>query len=164
MGLHNELENERKVSADADTGPHAAARAAQTRIERSMDWYEPPALALDEAGVIERCSESCEELFGYASLDLVKQHISRLFPQLSGHKLVMDGRLNPMLDFLCHCGHLFQGQNRHGDTFKSELNFVRLEHGGRRSLRLIVRPLKNEQVPGNREKANREQANREQAA
>lgn len=116
--------------------------------ERPAEWHEPPALALDETGVIQRCSESCEKLFGYGSLELVKQHISWLFPQLSGHKLVMDGRFNPMLDFLCHCGHLFQTQNRQGDTFKSELNFVRIENDGQRSLRLIVRPLKNDQMPG----------------
>lgn len=153
MGLHNELQTERNASVGADTGSYAVVSglAAAPRMERTMEWYEPPALSLDEAGLIERCSESCEELFGYGSLDLAKQHISRLFPQLSGHKLIMDGRLNPMLDFLCHCGHRFLGQNRQGHTFNSELNFVRLEHGGRRSLRLIVRPLKNEQGSGNRE-------------
>lgn len=146
MGLHNELQNESDLPASTDTGAYTSASGlgAASRMERTMEWYEPPALALDETGVIQRCSESCEELFGYTSLDLVTQHISRLFPQLSSHELIIDGRLNPMLDFLCHCGHRFQGRHRHGGTFQSELNFVRLEHGGRRSLRLIVRPLKKE--------------------
>lgn len=159
MGLHNELQNERDVSAAADTSSYAATSefAAPPRMERTMEWYEPPAFALDETGIIQKCSESCEALFGYRSADLVKQHISWLFPQLSGHELIMDGRLNPMLDFLCHCGHLFQAQNGQGDTFKSALSFVRLEHGGRRSLRLIVRPLKNQQAHGNRGQGNREQ-------
>lgn len=160
MGLHNELQNEKELSTGADTNAYTSARGLGTPpwIERTMEWYEPPALALDETGVIQRCSESCEELFGYASFDLVSQHISRLFPQLSSHQLVMDGRLNPMLDFLCHCGHLFQGHHRHGGTFQSALSFVRLEHGGHRSLRLIVRPLKKEQAFGPRERANHEPA------
>lgn len=104
---------------------------------------EPPALALDETGVIQKCSESCEKLFGYRSGDLVKQHISRLFPQLAEFKLFLDGTFNPKLDFLCHCGHLFQAQNWQGNTFKSELSFVRIENNGSRNLRLIIRPMRN---------------------
>lgn len=118
--------------------------------EHPVEWDEPPALSLDETGFILKCSKSCEKLFGYRSPDLAKLHISCLIPQLSGHKLVMDGRFNPMLDFLCHCGHLFLAQNRQGDTFKGELSFVRVENEGRRSLRLIVRPLKTDNMTVNR--------------
>ena len=118
--------------------------------EYPAEWDESPALSLDETGVILKCSKSCEKLFGYPSPDLAKRHISYLIPQLSGHKLVVDGRFNPMLDFLCHCGHLFLAQNKQGDTFKGELSFVRIEIEGRRSLRLIVRPLKTEKMTVNR--------------
>lgn len=141
MGLRDDKGEAIRTSTGLST-----ARAASTG-ERPRGWAEPPALALDEMGIIQRCSESCEKLFGYASFDLVKQHISWLFPQLSGHQLVMDGRFNPMLDFLCHCGHPFQTQNRHGDTFKSELNFVRIETEGQRSLRLIIRPFRSDHLP-----------------
>ena len=137
MGLHMESD----VAIETDAGSYAAGN--ELVAERPVGLHEPPALALDESGVIQKSSESCEKLFGYRSLDLVKQHISWLFPQLAGLKLVLDGRFNPMLDFLCHCGHLFQAQNRQGDTFQSELSFVRIENDGRHSLRLIVRPLKN---------------------
>jgi len=141
MGLHNNQEEAIRIGTSSGTtfGEFAA--------EGPAAWHEPPALALDETGFIQRCSESCEKLFGYPSLDLARQHISRLFPQLSGHNLVMDGRFNPMIDFLCHCGHLFQTQNRQGDTFKSELNFVRIENDGQRSLRLIVRPFRGDPLP-----------------
>lgn len=140
-----DLHNDRDAATETNVSSYVASNTSAS--VRSIELHEPPALALDENGVIQRCSESCEELFGYRSLELVKQHVSRLFPQLSEVKLVLDGQFNPMLDFLCHCGHLFQAQNRQGNTFKSELSFVRIEHGGRRSLRLIVRPLKNEQLP-----------------
>ncbi len=131
----------------ARTGTASATPSTDFASERPAEWQEPPALALDETGFIQKCSESCAKLFGYQGPDLVKQHISSLFPQLSGHKLMMDGRFNPMLDFLCHCGHLFQTQNSHGDTFKSELSFVRIESGGQRSLRLLVRPLAGGRLP-----------------
>lgn len=101
---------------------------------------EPPALTLDERGMIRDCSRSGEMLFGYRRHDLVWQHVSVLFPQLSGVALVQQQRLNPLLNFFCRCGKLFQSQNRQGDTFLCKLSFVRLESDGRHILRLIVRP------------------------
>ncbi len=109
----------------------------------SAKWHEPPALTLDERGMICDCSESGESLFGYRRHDLTWQHVSKLLPQLSGVALVLEGRINPLLQFLCHCGHLFQVQNRLGDTFPSGLSFVHLEHDGIHTLRLIVRPSDN---------------------
>jgi len=111
--------------------------------EHPAEWYEPPALSLDERGMIRDCSRSGERLFGYQPHDLVWQHVSMLFPQLSGVALVQEGRFNPLLNFLCRCGKLFQTQNRQGDTFLSKLSFVRLEYDGRHTLRLIVSPSDN---------------------
>lgn len=159
MGLHNELQSEIDVSVGINTGSYASGAefGESPSPARALEWYEPPALTMDQSGMIQTCNESCEELFGCRSLDLADQHVSCLFPQLTGHTLMMDGRLNPMLDFLCHCGHHFHTQDRQGRTFASALNFVRIEHGGRRSLRVIVRPLKNEPAMEHRERANREQ-------
>jgi PAS domain S-box-containing protein len=106
----------------------------------STEWHDRLALTLDERGVIRDCNKSGEKLFGYRRHDLVWQHISNLLPQLLGVDLIQDGRVNPLLDYLCHCGHLFQVQNRQGDAIPSELCFVHLEHNGNRTLRLIVHP------------------------
>jgi hypothetical protein len=104
------------------------------------EWQEPPVLTLDERGMIRDCSKSGERLFGYRRHNLVWQHVSMLFPQLSGVALVQKEQFNPLLNFLCRCGKLFQTQDRQGDTFLSKLSFVSLEYDGRHTLRLIVHP------------------------
>lgn len=116
-----------------------------TQTQRRTDTLppertDPPALSLDERGMIQDCSKSFERLFGFKRCDLVWQHISRLLPQLTGVDLVEAGRLNPVLNYLCHCGHHYQAKNQQGDTFPCNLNFVRVEFGGKRSLRLILSP------------------------
>lgn len=107
---------------------------------RTTEWIEPPALSLDERGMIQDCSKSFERLFGFKRCDLVWQHVSRLLPQLTGVTLVEAGRLNPVLNYLCHCGHRYLARNQRGDSFPCHLNFVRIEFGGKRSLRLIFNP------------------------
>jgi PAS fold len=102
--------------------------------------YDPPALSLDERGMIQDCTKSFERLFGFQRRDLVWQHVSRLLPQLAGVDLIQAGRLNPFLNYLCHCGHHYQAQNRQGDSFSCSLSLVRVEFGGKRSLRMIINP------------------------
>lgn len=130
------------------TGRHACMGRLESPAKRGAQMREAPVLALDESGVIQECSASCGELFGYADSALVRQHISTLYPQLAGLKLFVDGRINPMLEFLCHCGHLFQASRKPGDTFLTELNFTGIDEGGRPGLRLIVRPLTQQRSPG----------------
>lgn len=108
--------------------------------ERTTKRYEPPALLLDESGIIQSCSKSVESLFGYLLSELVLQHISCLFPQLAGVALIKKGQINPKLDFISHCGHVFLGLNKQGITIPNELSFIRLEHNGLCTLRLILRP------------------------
>ncbi|MGO8755750.1 MAG: PAS domain-containing protein [Gallionellaceae bacterium] len=103
--------------------------------------HEPPVWLLDESGMIQDSSKSVEELFGYRQSELVWQHISCLIPQLSEVVLIQKGRVNRQIEFICHCGHIFMGLNRNGDTFPNELSFILLEHEGLHTLRLIVRPL-----------------------
>lgn len=105
-----------------------------------VDQPDPPFFMLDEKGFIQKCNSACAELFGCQGPDLARHHISCFFPQLSGQSLVTDGQLNPMLDFLCHCGHRFQALNAHGGTFNSTLNLIRIRGGGASALRLIVQP------------------------
>lgn len=103
-------------------------------------WHALPELLLDETGLIKDCSKYVEALFGYRRHELVWQHISCLFPQLSDYELIQRGRINPQLDFICHCGHIFMALDRQGGTSANELSIIKLEHNGLRTLRLIVRP------------------------
>lgn len=128
-------------SAVVESAAFPGAEQLKRTRKYSAEWHEPPALTLDERGMIRDCSESGESLFGYRRHDdLIWQHISRLLPQLSGVALVLEGRINPLLNFLCRCGKLFETQNRLGDTFLSKLSFVQLEHDAIPTLRLIVCP------------------------
>ena len=109
-------------------------------FEERPEEHETAELMLDESGMILDCSDSGEKLFGYSRCELIKQHVSKLLPQLSEFRLVKDGKLDSQLGFFCHCGRLFQGQSRLRGTFSSELNFVLLSYAGMSILRLIVQP------------------------
>jgi PAS domain S-box-containing protein len=104
------------------------------------EWQEPPALTLDERGMICDCSNAGEKLFGYSRKNLVWQHVSKLLPELSEIQLLKNGHLNPQLGFLCHCGHHFRATNRLGNVFLSELHFVLLNVAEKYTIRMIVQP------------------------
>lgn len=108
--------------------------------DHTTKLHGPPAMSLDERGMIHDCTKSCEEFFGYQRPDIVKHHVSSLFPQLTGVALIQEGRFNPVLNFICRCGQLFEAQNRQGDTLPCNLFFVPLENNGKRTLRMIVSP------------------------
>ena len=114
--------------------------AAQQKEEHPTERFDPPALSLDERGMILDCSKSFEKLFGFRRSDLVWHHVSMLLSQLEGVELVKEGQVNSLLNYLCRCGQLFQTVNFQGETLPSKLNFVRLEYKGKRMLRLIVQP------------------------
>ena len=118
--------------------PRAFPGAERPERTRIASLHEPPALTLDERGMIRDCNKSGERLFGYQRHDLIWQHVSKLLPQLSGVALIREGRINSLLGFFCHCGRVFQARNRLGNTFPSELSFVHLEREGMRILRVIV--------------------------
>jgi PAS domain S-box-containing protein len=127
-------------NATTETGSLPYAMRLGRTDENLAVRHDPPALSLDERGMILDCSKTFEKLFGFRRSDLVWRHVSMLFSQLTGVELVQAGQVNPYLKYLCRCGQLFQAQNQQGDTFSSNLSFVRLEYDGRRFLRLIVNP------------------------
>lgn len=102
--------------------------------------HDPPALSLDEQGLIIECSESIETLFGFKHRDFVYRHFSMLFPELAGVDLAQAGRINPLLNYLCRCGHLFHAQNRQGEIFTCSLSISHIGYDGSRLLRMLVRP------------------------
>jgi len=110
------------------------------RSEHPASAHESAELILDESGMILDCTDAGEDLFECSKNDLVKQHISKLLPQLSKTTLVTNGALNSHLSYICRCGYHFLTQSRRRGTFFTDLNFVILKNGGRNILRLIVRP------------------------
>jgi len=133
--------NLQREGCPANESPPPPISIRQVReIDYSNDRHDPPALSLDDRGMIQDCSKSFERLFGFQRPELVWRHISRLFPQLEHIELVQAGQLNPLLNYLCHCGHLYQVLNQQGDIFLSHLSFVRIEFNGKRYLRLILHP------------------------
>lgn len=101
---------------------------------------EPPAVWLDDTGVILECSPALASLFGYTRPELVSQHVSVVLPDLSTAYAFRDGALNPMLAFLCHLGHPFHALKRNGEAFGAELHFVENTRNGVKATRLLVLP------------------------
>ncbi len=101
----------------------------------------PIAFSLDENGFIRECSKSVEKVFGYDEHELAWQHISCLFPQLTEVALMKEHRLNPLFQYICHCGHAFEAIDKLSDIVKCNLNFFLIENERGATLRLIVRPL-----------------------
>jgi PAS domain S-box-containing protein len=121
-------------------GSYAFANAINIEEIRQhlSEQHEPPALSLDEKGMIVDCSKSFRTLFGFRRSDLVWKHVSTLFPQFEGVELVQGGQVNSMLNYLSRCGKLYEAKNRQGDTLSINLSFVPIENKGKRIVRMIV--------------------------
>jgi PAS domain-containing protein len=130
----------REGHATVETNQLSISKWPEKIRESSDERHDPLALSLDERGMIQDCSKSFERQFGFRRSDLVWQPVSKLFPQLLGVELIKAGQVNPLLNYLCRCGQLYEAQNRHGISFSCNLSFVRIEYNGKRSLRLMVRP------------------------
>ncbi|MFZ2161298.1 MAG: hypothetical protein WAW02_03690 [Sideroxyarcus sp.] len=102
-----------------------------------------PALSLDERGMILDCNKQFEKQTGFEWHDLVWNHITRVFPQLTAVDFIQAGQTCPLPDYLIRCSQLYQAQKRDGATFLSNLIFIRHEHEGKPSLRLFVCPAKD---------------------
>lgn len=102
-------------------------RTLSTRPMTARDNSELAVLNLNDLGVIHDCSQACLHVFGYRPDELVGSHVSHLLPQLPESDLVQDGRVNPRLAYLCHCGVAFQARHRDGRRFVSELFINRLD-------------------------------------
>jgi PAS domain S-box-containing protein len=83
-------------------------------------------LSLNDRGVIQTCSQMCEQVFGYRSDELAGHHVSILLPELIDTELVMEERINARIAFLCHCAIPFKARRRDGNCFSSELFINRL--------------------------------------
>lgn len=100
---------------------------------------DPPALTVDERGMICDCNRAIESLFGYRRSEVVWRHISMLLPQMEDVDLMPKGKVNPRLQFLCRIGKPFAALDRSGERFDSNLFFNDLGNPGSPRLRVIVR-------------------------
>lgn len=101
-------------------------------------------IELDEAGIIRNCNGTCEAMVGFSRDELVSHPISMLIHKLAEFPLILNHDLNPVLDYLCHCGMPFQVERKAGGTFFSEVRFIHLQHLKTPRLRLLASPV----VPG----------------
>lgn len=99
---------------------------------------DPAVLLLDGDARVLSCSARAERLFGYRHEELVGSHVSRVLPEFAQADLLPDGRLNPRVAFLCHCGRHFRALRSDGSTFAGELHFVTDLPAGR-GVRMLVR-------------------------
>lgn len=143
INCHNPGDEMKLQSEDnAASGNYASVKAMRAEDARHhpSEQHEPPALSLDDRGMILDCSKSFGKLLGFQRSDLVWQHVSTLFPQLAGVELVQAGHVNSLLSYLCRCGKLYQAKNRQGDFLSINLSFVRIQYKGKGILRLIAHP------------------------
>lgn len=113
---------------------------ASTQGARRAQFGESDAatLTLDDQGVIQECSGSCEKMFGYPQDELAGRHVSVLLPQLENIPLVLNDQANPRLTHLCRCGAAFRARRRDNKNFATELFINRLDNK-KAGLRMIVR-------------------------
>lgn len=112
---------------------------ASFRDDGATAESDPPALTVDERGMICDCNRAIETLFGYRRSEVVWRHISMLLPQMEGIDLMPQGRVNPKLQFLCRIGKPFAALDRSGERFEGNLFFNDLGNPGTPTLRVIVR-------------------------
>ncbi len=125
---------------DVQTGytshDHSEKSGASLRHDSAMIEIE-----LDEKGIIRNCNDTCEELVGFTREELVSRPISLLIRKLSEYQIVLNHNLNPVLDYICHCGMPFQVKNKAGETFFSQIRFVHLQHLKEPTVRLLASPM-----------------------
>jgi len=134
------LQSETRATAKANFPIISECEKGQMAGRSLFVRDDPPALSLDDSGVIHDCSRSFEKLFGFLRDELVERHISTLLPQLTGVELMQAGHFNPLLNYLCRCGHHFQAQSQNGDFMAINLNFVHVGYDGSRFLKMFVHP------------------------
>ena len=113
---------------------------ASTQGVRPAQFGESDAatLTLDDQGVIQECSGSCEKMFGYPQHELAGRHVSVLLPQLENIPLVLNDQANPRLTHLCRCGAAFRARRRDNKNFATEL-FINCLDNTKAGVRMIVR-------------------------
>ena len=104
-----------------------AAVHEATRTEATLANIVDAVIDFDHRGIIQSLNPAAEAMFGYASAELVGQHITRIIPVLeSAGQGNGSGNAEPV------------GCNRAGERFPAEISLSHLQVGGRRTSIVIV--------------------------
>ncbi len=101
-------------------------------------------LTLYDNGTICECNKAAGELLDCAPSKLTWRHISTFLPQLAETALMQGEKINPNLRFLSHIGYSFEMIGFSGAHFACAVFFNEVESFGRHCLRLIIRPILQE--------------------
>lgn len=100
-------------------------------------------LWLNEEGIIRECTENAEEMFGLIRQQLISRHISQLFPQLAGIKLVDGGEFNSKLQMFSQFGTFFKSGSYEIESSRCQLFWSFVGHDNARLIHLIMVPLES---------------------
>jgi PAS domain S-box-containing protein len=126
------MEAQTAIMSDKNNGKGVVAQLHESTVIE---------IELDERGIIRNCNDTCEELVGFRKEELVSRPVSMLVRKLSEYEIVLDHNLNPVLDYICHCGMPFQMRSKSGETFFSQIRFVHLKHLKVPKVRLLASPM-----------------------
>jgi len=96
---------------------------------------------LNEGGIIRECTENAEEMFGQNRDQLVSKHISQLFPQLTGIKLVDGEKFNSKLQLFSQLGTFFKSGTYEIASSRCQLFWSFVGQDNTRLIHLIMVPL-----------------------
>lgn len=125
---------------EAQTGVTADSSNGKQFLDAAHDSVVME-IELDEEGIIRNCNGICEDLVGFSKEELISRPISLLVRKLAEYQIVLNHNLNPVLDYICHCGMPFQMKTKAGETFFSQIKFVYLRHLKIPTVRLLATPM-----------------------
>ena len=117
-----------------------------TNVSICRSEEETAVLTLYDNGTICECNRAAAKLLDCMPSRLTWQHVSIFLPQLAENTLMLGGGVNPNLRFLSHIGYGFEVVGMSGVHFACALFFNEVENFGRHCLRLIIRPILQENV------------------
>jgi hypothetical protein len=117
-----------------------------TNVSICRSEEETAVLTLYDNGTICECNRAAAKLLDCMPSKLTWQHVSIFLPQLAENTLMLGGGVNPNLRFLSHIGYGFEVVGMSGVHFACALFFNEVENFGRHCLRLIIRPILQEDV------------------
>jgi hypothetical protein len=103
-------------------------------------------LTLCDNGTIFECNNAAGALLDCIPSKITWQHISTILPQLAEIALMQGEKINPNLRFLSRIGYTFDVIGMSGTRFLSAVFFNEIETFGRHFLRIILRPVLQEQA------------------
>lgn len=107
------------------------------RLSPPLQGRHTAELLLCEKGIIRGIDAPAAKMFGYALVEIIGVHVSRLLPKLTESSLVDESSYRH-LAYLGHCGAVFNGCRRNGDSFACTISFGQTDSAKGKARRLLV--------------------------